>query len=294
VQRRQAPFWRLRYQAGHDARGTTYLLAGLGQWPRARQRLPLCGQGLSLQSKVVNAMPILILLGVLLSGDNRWEPFESTPPAWTWVALPPTDSVRGVYHDSLSGAFVQVDIVEASGGEPSFDVAGGGATPRREHGALSANVTYDLATYPDARAAIGHILGRTPKAPARDLPPDGCSLLAATFHIEQGTTRPRSAHFWSATCDALQRERVRRLLLTRRNFRPLEWPRQDRGLPQELDVQKGDKLRDILARKGWPFDCWRAGMSGVVLVFPLTEYRAAELRFDRTQRLVEIRYVDGK
>jgi hypothetical protein len=235
----------------------------------------------------------MIGISALLAGAGGWEPLNSPPSGWTWVALPGEHSTRGVYHDSVSGAYVCIDI------GPRSIVGSWLSTTRHDksvtwsRGTTANGRPYDLATAKDANAVVARTEPRTTEnAKERSDDPNfprRCSLLAVIFATESGNSDdPEVATFYSATCSTLQRQRVRSLLLERPSVNTAaEWTPPAGDPPTRL--RTGTTLRQLLAANGQPYDCRRSGSEGLVLSFGSGKPTGlVEFTFDRDQKLTSV------
>jgi hypothetical protein len=250
-----------------------------------------------------------MVLGALLqpglSSAEEWQPLKSPPAGWTWIALIPEDSMRGVYHDSVSGAFVEVDI----GGERQIgswaEAVRSDGTAELRSGWTEKGVPYEVVTSEDARDTIAAVLGKlggdTPSDKVADsdyqlLPPPECPLFAVSYHVtDSGSKEPNIVwNFSAATCSDSQTTRVRGLLSAGVELRedPLAATahlrgRHDAGALHRLKV--GATLHDVLTEVGQPFDCWRWGSDGLVIAYVAQSTDdLVQLRFDSQQDLVAV------
>jgi hypothetical protein len=220
-------------------------------------------------------------------------PIGNLPSGWVYLQRTQIDSMRGLYHDAISGALVQFDIGPAR-------IVGDGASssPRgtASRGRTGNGVPYVLATGKDAKAEALAEVGKDFKEATKDeydvLPPEGCSLVAVSFEPTPQKGAEYRRNFWSDICDERQSTRVRELLLGAPTLSPN--PEDDtlvgsaRLSVKDVDaLVTGASLRDILAKHGQPFDSWRWTKEGVVVVYGLDDgVGSIKLRFDRKQRLV--------
>lgn len=241
--------------------------------------------------------------GALLARDPVWEPLVTPPVGWTWVALPSEDSIRGVYHDSVSGAFVEVDIGRRTRVGSWRETARHDASVHHSRGVTESGIPYDLVTAEDARGVVARSEGRMTGDTAGDTDdpnvPVGCSLIAVTFpEANAPLGEGPVSNFWSATCNNSQKERARQLLLGRSSLRPpMQQPiEQGPAKPRRrLNLlEKGLALREVLKQNGWPYECRRNATDGIILLMPLplgAADRMTELTFDRGQHLLTAREV---
>lgn len=238
------------------------------------------------------AVVTIWILRLVLSAAS-WQPLSSSPPDWAWVSLPGEHTVRGVYHDSHSGAFVCVEIGRRSYVRSWREVSHHDDTVNWSQGTTTNGLQYEVATAEDAGEVIRRSDSRMTGGVSTEEGlnpnfPRGCALLAVTFPIGPAEAEELEvAHFYSATCSEEQRQRVRALLLERPSLRSIEWIPPANEPP--ATVEQGMSLRDLLASNGHPYDCRRSGSEGLILSYPSGQVTGViDFGFDGAQRLVSV------
>lgn len=234
-------------------------------------------------------------------------PLQRLPMGWTYLPNPGVDLWRGVYHDSISGAYVtfggdyrgRLDLSPP----PERRLWGSDTSDVVTQGVVG-GVPYELVRAQHPRARELEYIERTspelePQHYEKTLPPPGCSpLLRVTF-------LPNSSDyvwwFTATVCDDQQEFRVEELLLGELRLRLSKvGPDLDRGnfLPERRtiarfeDVAIGAKVDDVILALGPLASVSRVGTDGFLLEYYIWEEgvedpRNAAIEFGRTQTVTK-------